>query len=433
MKIAGEVRVPGDKSISHRALLLAALGRGRSRIRGLLDSADVRSTAGALCALGAVVPRPAAEIVIDGVGLAGLRSPDQALDCGNSGTTTRLLAGIVAASPIVARFVGDASLSRRPMRRVARPLEAMGARFEFDAGDGLPMTVHGGPLHGIRWVNDTSSAQVKSAVLLAGVVAGVDVSVVEARRSRDHTERMLAARGIRVDVSGDTVSVRGDSPLAATDTDVPSDPSSAAFFAALAALASSGSLTIRDVGVNPTRAGFFDALRTMGAQVDTIGVRNRGGEPVGDIVVHPRELRGLEIGADRVPSLIDELPLLACLASRATGETRITGARELRVKESDRIAAVVANLRAVGARADELPDGMVIEGTDAPLSGVVATHGDHRLAMAFGILGALPGNRIVVDDPDCVAVSYPTFWRDLERVLGAAPRGHDAQAAGAHG
>jgi 3-phosphoshikimate 1-carboxyvinyltransferase len=433
MRVAGEVRVPGDKSISHRALLLAALGQGRSRIRGLLDSADVRSTAAALRALGVVVPPGAGEMVIDGVGRAGLRSPGHALDCGNSGTTTRLLAGIVAASPIVARFVGDASLSRRPMRRVARPLEAMGARVEFDGGDGLPMTVHGGPLRGIRWVNDTASAQVKSAVLLAGVVAGVEVAVVEPRRSRDHTERMLAARGVHVDVSGDTVSVRGDSPLMAADTDVPSDPSSAAFFAALAALASTGSLTIRDVGINPTRTGFFDALRTMGAELETTGVRDEGGEPVGDIVVRPATLHGLEIGAGSVPSIIDELPLLACVASRATGQTRITGAGELRVKESDRIAAVVANLRVVGARAEELPDGMVIEGSESPLSGNVVTHGDHRLAMAFGILGVLPGNRIVVDDPDCVAVSFPTFWQDLQRVLGAAARGRDAQAAGARG
>jgi 3-phosphoshikimate 1-carboxyvinyltransferase len=433
MKIAGELRVPGDKSISHRALLLAALGRGRSRIRGLLDSADVRSTAGALRALGVVVPQPTADMVIDGVGLAGLRSPDQALDCGNSGTTTRLLAGVVAASPIVARFVGDMSLSRRPMRRVAVPLEAMGARFEFDAGDGLPMTVHGGPLRGVRWVNETSSAQVKSALFLAGVVAGVDVSVVEPRRSRDHTERMLAARGIRVDVLGDAVSVRGGSPLAAADTDVPSDPSSAAFFAALAALASAGELTIRDVGVNPTRAGFFDALRVMGADIETTGARDQGGEPIADIVIRPRGLRGVDVGPDKVPSLIDELPLLACVASRATGDTRITGARELRVKESDRITSVVANLRAVGARAEELPDGMVIEGSASPLSGVVATHGDHRLAMAFGILGALPGNRIVVDDPECVAVSFPAFWRDLERVRGGTATGHGAHAAGARG
>jgi 3-phosphoshikimate 1-carboxyvinyltransferase len=433
MKVDGELRVPGDKSISHRALLLAALGKGRSRIRGVLDSADVRSTAAALRALGVDVPQLAGEMAIDGVGLTGLRTPHNDLDCGNSGTTTRLVAGIVAACPIAARFVGDASLSRRPMRRVARPLEAMGARFEFDAGDGLPMTVHGGSLRGIRWMNETSSAQVKSAVLLAGVVAGVDVTIVEPRQSRDHTERMLAARGVRIEVSGDAVSVSGSAPLAAADTDVPSDPSSAAFFAALAALASAGSLTIREVGVNPTRVGFFDALRTMGAQIEMTAPRDQGGEPVADIVIRPRELRAVDVGPDSVPSLIDELPLLACVASRAVGETRITGARELRVKESDRISAVVANLRTIGVQVEELPDGMVIEGSDRPLDGSVATHGDHRLAMAFGILGALPGNQIVIDDPACVAVSFPTFWRELQRVRGMPASDRGAHAAGARG
>jgi 3-phosphoshikimate 1-carboxyvinyltransferase len=433
MKIAGELRVPGDKSISHRALVLAALGDGQSRVRGVLESADVHSTAGVLRALGAVVPPLAREIVVDGIGVRGIRPPSAVLDCGNSGTTARLLAGVVAASAITARFVGDASLSRRPMRRVARPLEAMGARFVFDAADGLPMTVHGGPLHAIDWSNETSSAQVKSAILLAGVIAGVEVSVDEPRRSRDHTERMLAARGISVDVFGGRVTVRRTGPLAARDTDVPADPSSAAFFAALAALASSGELTLREVGVNPTRIGFFEALREMGASVEHHGASEQGGEPVADLVVRPGELRGIAVGEDRVPSLIDELPLLACVAARARGATTITGAHELRVKESDRIAGVVANLRAVGARAAELPDGMVIEGSNTPLAGRVATHGDHRLAMAFAVLGALPGNRIVVDDRDCVAVSFPTFWRELDRVRVGAPLIHETAEARADG
>jgi 3-phosphoshikimate 1-carboxyvinyltransferase len=433
MKVGGEMRVPGDKSISHRALLLAALGTGRSRVRGILDSADVRSTADAVRALGADVPTLAPEIVVDGIGVDGIRAPSAALDCGNSGTTARLLAGVVAASPIVARFVGDASLSRRPMRRVARPLEAMGARFEFDAADGLPMTVRGGRLRAIDWTNETPSAQVKSAILLAGVIAGVDVSVAEPRRSRDHTERMLAARGVSVDVSGDRVTIRPDGPLAAYDTDVPADPSSAAFFAALAALASSGELTLRDVGVNATRIGFFEALREMGASVELHGVREQGGEPVADVLVRPGVLRGISVGGERVPSLIDELPLLACVAARARGETTITGAHELRVKESDRIAAVVANLCAVGARAEELPDGMVIEGSDLPLVGRIATHGDHRLAMAFGVLGALPGNNIAVDAPDCVAVSFPTFWRELDRVRAGTPPARETAEARANG
>jgi len=420
MKVSGEVRPPGDKSISHRALLLAALTDGSSRIRGILDSADVRSTAAALRALGVDVPPLEPEMRVRGVGLRGLRAPRVALDCGNSGTTTRLLAGVAAASPLSARFEGDASLSRRPMRRVARPLEAMGARVEFDHADGLPMTVYGGPLRAIRWANETSSAQVKSAILLAAVVAGVEVVVSEPRLSRDHTERMLSARGVTVERSGNVVRARPADRLEPRDTDVPSDPSSAAFFAALAALASSGELTLRGVCVNPTRAGFFDVLAEMGAAIEIVNRRDQGGEPVADVVVRPGPLSGVDVGVDRVPSLIDELPLLACLASRAEGETRITGARELRVKESDRIAAVVANLRAVGAAAEELADGMVIKGTTGALAGSVTTHGDHRLAMAFGVLGSLPGNRIAVDDPACVAVSFPSFWDELERVGGVA-------------
>jgi 3-phosphoshikimate 1-carboxyvinyltransferase len=433
MNVSGEIRPPGDKSISHRALLLAALGDGPSRLRGVLDSADVRSTAGALRTLGAEIPELAADVVVTGVGLRGLRAPHTALDCGNSGTTARLLAGVVAASPFAARFEGDASLSRRPMRRVARPLEAMGARVEFERGDGLPMTVRGAPLRRIDWTNETASAQVKSAILLAAVIAGVEASVAEPRRSRDHTERMLAARGVPLRVSENGVRVGGVERLAACDTDVPADPSSAAFFAALAALASGGQLTLRAVCVNPTRSGFLEVLREMGAAVELGGAREQGGEPIADVVVRPGTLRGVDVGADRVPSLIDELPLLACVASRAEGETRITGARELRVKESDRIAAVVANLRAVGASAEEMADGMVVHGSDRPLAGRIATHGDHRLAMAFGVLGALPGHRISIDDPNCVAVSFPAFWEELARVRGGTRSESSPIESPAHG
>ncbi len=430
MRVSGEIHVPGDKSISHRALLLAAIARGPSRIRGVLDSADVRSTAGVLRELGVSVPDLSEDMIVTGVGAGALASPSGSLDCGNSGTTARLVAGIVAGSPIAARFVGDGSLSRRPMRRVARPLEAMGARFEFDRGDGLPMMVQGGRLQGIRWQNETASAQVKSAILLAGVMAGVEVSVAEQRPSRDHTERMLVARAAHVESSNGVVTLRAGSRLDPTDTDVPSDPSSAAFFAALAALASSGSLTIRDVGVNPTRTGFFEVLREMGAVVTVANMRDAGGEPIADITVAPQRLDAVAVGGDRVPYMIDELPLLACLATRAHGETRITGAAELRVKESDRISMVVANLRAIGAVAEELPDGMVIQGDDAPLAGTVATHGDHRLAMAFGVLGSLPGNDVAVDDPDCVAVSFPGFWRSLDQVRSGGAGHAGTSAAG---
>ncbi|MDQ8154871.1 MAG: 3-phosphoshikimate 1-carboxyvinyltransferase [Gemmatimonadota bacterium] len=419
MRVAGALRVPGDKSISHRALMLGALGTGPSRVRGILQSLDVHSTAGVLRALGVAVPALGEEIVIDGVGLRGLRAGAADLECGNSGTTTRLLAGIVAGSALSGRFVGDASLSRRPMGRIARPLAAMGARFEFGrSGDGLPMTVHGGPLRGLTWHMETASAQVKSAILLAGLVGDVPAEVHEVERTRDHTERMLVGRGVDLRVEGNAVTLVPAARLDAADQLVPGDPSSAAFFAALAAIADDGELALHDVCINPTRAGAFEVLRRMGAQVRYQDARVEGGEEVATVVVSPGMLRGAVIEGRDVPSLVDELPVLACVAACATGETRVTGAAELRVKESDRIKAIVNNLRAVGAEAEELPDGFVVRGTGRrPFAGAVATHADHRIAMAFGVLGVVPGSAITVDDPACAAVSFPTFWKELSRVV----------------
>jgi 3-phosphoshikimate 1-carboxyvinyltransferase len=419
MNVAGSLRVPGDKSISHRSLMFAALADGESRITDILQSADVHSTAGVLRALGADIPELSTDFVVRGRGKKSLTQPTVPLDCGNSGTTTRLMAGIVSALPVTATFVGDASLSRRPMRRVSKPLEAMGARFDLPPHGGLPMTVQGGSLRDIEWNSEISSAQIKSALLLAGVVAGRHVIVTEPAKSRDHTERMLGARGIGVNVDGTRVEIAPDGVLQPLDTPVPGDPSSAAFFAGLAALAEHGSLTLEAVCVNETRVGFLSTLRRMGAMVSFENRRDVGGEPVATLVVSPGELHGVRVGAAEVPSMIDELPLLACLAARASGETEITGAGELRVKESDRIAAVVANLRAVGVDAEELEEGMLIRGSDRPLAGRVMTHGDHRLAMAFGVLGAATGNAIEIDDPACVAVSYPGFWDDLRRVTSA--------------
>jgi 3-phosphoshikimate 1-carboxyvinyltransferase len=418
VKVRGTVRVPGDKSISHRALILGALGDGDSRVTGLLRSADVAATAGVLRALGVDVPVLADDVIVPGRGLRGLRPPATNLECANSGTTARLMAGVVAGHPFAGRFVGDASLSRRPMQRVARPLEAMGARVELERGEGLPMVVRGGALRELAWRTETASAQIKSAILLAGLVAGVAVTVEEPLRSRDHTERMLRSRGAGVDVEGPTVRLRPSGALAASETRVPADPSSAAFFAGLAALADSGEVALAEVCVNETRTGFFDVLRRMGARVTYDRSDVNGGELIADVVVAPHALRGVEVGAEDVPAMIDELPLLACVAARGDGETTITGAGELRVKESDRIGAVVANLRAVGADAEELPDGMRVVGSRAPLCGRVVTHGDHRLAMAFGVLGAATGGRIEVDDPTCVDVSYPGFWTDLATVAG---------------
>jgi 3-phosphoshikimate 1-carboxyvinyltransferase len=413
MKVGGTIRVPGDKSISHRALIFAALAEGASRIRDILPSADVHRTASVLGELGVPMPPLSNDITIAGRGPRALTAPTGDLDCGNSGTTTRLVAGVAAALPFTSRFVGDASLSRRPMRRIAKPLRAMGATVDVAPADGLPMTVTGGHLHGITWRSEAASAQVKSAILLAGLAAGVEVTVHEPARSRDHTERMLTALGATVDVLGATVRLVPADHLPPLRMRVPADPSSAAFLAALAVLATQGELTLPDVCLNPTRTGFYAALARMGANLALDEGESQGGEPVGTVIARPSSLTALELGRDDVPSMIDELPLVACLASRATGTTTIRGAEELRVKESDRIATVVANLRAVGVNADELPDGMCIEGSARPLRGRVQTHGDHRIAMAFGVLRALPNSEIDIDDTACVSVSYPGFWDDI--------------------
>jgi 3-phosphoshikimate 1-carboxyvinyltransferase len=417
LRVAGDLAVPGDKSISHRALIGAALAEGTSRVRGILASADVHSTAGVLRALGVAVPELSSDIEIEGVGAAGLTTPESALDCGNSGTTARLMAGVVAGAGLTARFTGDASLSARPMRRVQRPLETMGATVDLPPHGGLPMTVHGAALTDVEFTSETSSAQVKSCVLLAALCAGVEATVREPSRSRDHTERMFAAQGAEVWVNEEAVLLFAAQKLQPLDVTVPGDPSSAAFFAALAALASEGELLLRRVGVNETRTGFLASLAEMGASIELVDRRMESGEPIADIRVGTGAmLSGITVGAEAIPTLIDELPLLACIAAYAEGETRVTGAAELRVKESDRISAVVSNLRALGADADELPDGFVVRGTRPVLRGSVTTHGDHRLAMAFGVLGALPGNEISIDDRECVAVSYPGFWSDLARV-----------------
>jgi 3-phosphoshikimate 1-carboxyvinyltransferase len=385
-------------------------------VAGILDSEDVRSTASALRSLGANIPELAGEMRIPGVGVRGLRAPKIALDCGNSGTTTRLLAGVVAGHPFVARFEGDSSLSRRPMKRIAEPLTYMGARFDFERGDGLPMTVHGVDLRSVDWDTKSASAQVKSAILLAGLVSQVEVRVTETIRSRDHTERMLRSMGVDVESDRNQVCLRPARRLMPLDLAVPADPSSAAFFVALASLAGSGEIQLDDVCLNPTRIGFISAIKRMGGDIRVTGRATEGGEETGTLTVHPAALGNLSITAADVPSLIDELPLLACVAAAAGVELEVTGAAELRVKESDRIRVVVRNLRAVGARAEELPDGLRVLPGPREFSGFVDPQGDHRIAMAFGVLSAVSGNGIEIGSPEVVAVSYPRFWEDLRRV-----------------
>ena len=426
-----EVRVPGDKSISHRALLLAAAAEGESRIVGLLDGGDCRSTAAVLRQLGCAIPElHDGELRIHGRGLAAWRAPDAPLDCGNSGTTARLLLGLLAGRPFCATLTGDASLRSRPMRRVTRPLAQMGARLrELGEPDRLPVEVCGGPLAGGAHRSEKASAQVKSALLLAGLSARTPVAVWEPQRSRDHTERMLQGLGVEVRAAEEAQGWRVALPappatLPPLDLTVPGDPSSAAFLVAAALLGGDADgLLIRGVGVNPTRTGFVRALARMGGAVEYRDEHLRGGEPVADLFVRPARLAATEIGAAEVPALIDELPILAVLAARAEGVTRISGAAELRAKESDRIAVLVANLRALGVAAEELPDGLEVQGSDRPLRGRVHAHDDHRIAMAFGVLAALPGSAIEIDTPQVAQISFPGFWPLLRRLSARAAGG----------
>ena len=341
MRVSGDVSVPGDKSLTHRALMFSAAARGESRLRGLLPGADCRSTASVLRALGCGVPDlppDGSEIRVAGRGMASWSAPAAWLDCGNSGTTARLMMGLLASRPFASTLTGDDSLRRRPMRRITEPLERMGGRFrEVDAAGRLPIEVVGGPLHSIDYVSPKASAQIKSAVLLAGLGAGVPVSVTEPMLSRDHTERILGALGEAVEMDSVDEGVRirlapSGRALPPLEMEVPGDPSSAAFPVALALLADEGELRIRNVCVNPTRTGFFRLVQRMGARIAMENARTAGGEPVADLVVRPAALRGIDVGGGEVPDAIDEIPMLAVLAARAQGETRITGAGELRVK-----------------------------------------------------------------------------------------------------
>ena len=426
------VRVPGDKSLSQRALILATLAEGESRLSGLLHGGDSESTAGALRALGAEIPElptDGSDVRIRGVGLRGLRAPHDALDLGNSGTGTRLLTGVLAGSGCVATLDGDASLRSRPMARVTTPLALMGARFEHAAASGrLPMTVFGKyPLEPLDWTSPVASAQVKSAILLAGLTGGAFALVTEPRASRDHTERLL--RGVGVSVishatsEGWRVELR-DPPgrIQPLDFAVPGDVSSAAFVLALAALGGAGDgVTVEGVGLNPTRTAFLDVLRRMGAEVSVeTTTPDLSPEPAGDVHVTPSALKGVVVGVDEVPGLIDELPLIAALGARAEGTTVVTGAEELRAKESDRIHAVVTNLRSLGVEVREQADGFEIEGSDTPLRGSVQTFHDHRIAMSFGVLGALVNNQVVIDDPNVADVSFPGFAALISRIQAVA-------------
>jgi 3-phosphoshikimate 1-carboxyvinyltransferase len=421
------VRVPGDKSVTHRALMLSAVASGRSTLRGLLPGEDCRSTAQALRGLGAEIPElpeDGSEIEVHGRGLSGLKSPASTLDCGNSGTTARLLLGLLSGLPIEARLTGDASLRSRPMRRVTDPLAQMGANFrEEGEPDRLPLVVRGGDLHPLEFQSPVPSAQIKSALLLAGLTGRVEVKVLEPFRSRDHTERMLRRMGalVREAVTSEGWEVSLESPpadLRPLDLTVPGDFSSAAFLVAYGLLRERDEpVRISNVGLNPTRTGLLDVFRQMGGRIEIENVRETddpAGEPAGDLVVYSSPLVGASVGGEAIPLLLDEIPILAVTAALAKGVTEIQDARELRVKESDRLRVLAENLSAVGANVKELPDGLRIEGGAASFAGRVPVRHDHRIAMAFGVLGALPGQKVSVDDPTVADVSFPGFW-DLLR------------------
>jgi 3-phosphoshikimate 1-carboxyvinyltransferase len=402
--------------------MLAALARGggKSELSGLLTGDDVKSTARVLRQLGADISR----IQESGVRISGSRflAPDSRLNCGNSGTTARLMLGILAGQPFAATLTGDASLRRRPMRRVTEPLKQMGADIK-EGGDGLPLTIRGGKLRGLTYTSPVASAQVKSAILFAGLTGKVPVTIREPYRSRDHTERLFAHLGLGIHVRDGAIVYEPSSPsnIPTFQLSVPGDPSSAAFLVAAAILADTGELVIENVGVNPTRTGFLVVLERMGAHVERVNLRDEGGEPVADLLVRPAALTGTEVAAAEISTLVDEVPVLAVLASRARGATVFREVGELRVKESNRLELIAANLRAVGVNADVQGNDLHVEGTEKPPRGKVETAKDHRLAMAFAVLGTVDGAKVKLSEKESVAISYPGFFADLKRIRADVP------------
>ena len=409
-RLHGTIRVPGDKSISHRAIMLGALAEGVTQVEGFLDGEDCMATLRAFRAMGVNIEGPEqGRVVIHGKGLHGLQAPAGALDLGNSGTSMRLMAGLMAAQPFDTELRGDASLNKRPMRRVTEPLAAMGAVIETADVGTPPLKIRGGQmLKGIDYVLPVASAQVKSCLLLAGLYADGMTCVTEPAPTRDHTERMLRGFGYPVETKGNRICLRGDGCLQATDIDVPADISSAAFFMVGASIAPGSDLWLEHVGINPTRTGVIDILRLMGADISLHNKRDVGGEPVADIHVVSAPLHGIDIPEALVPLAIDEFPALFVAAACAEGKTVLTGAEELRVKESDRIQVMADGLRTCGIAAEPTPDGIVIEGGQLR-AGRVDSHGDHRIAMAFAMAALRSAGEIVIDNCANVDTSFPGF------------------------
>ena len=413
----GEITVPGDKSISHRAVMLGALANGTTHITGFLMGEDCLSTIDCFRKMGVSIDVSDKEVVVEGVGLHGLTAPECELYTGNSGTTTRLLSGILAGQSFTSTMNGDATIQRRPMGRVMKPLREMGASIEGKDDNFCPLTMHPSELHGIEYRLPVASAQLKSAILLAGLYAEGQTSVIEPAPSRDHTERMFRALGVEIETNGNVITLDPPEDLHAVDIAVPSDISSAAYFLVAGAIVPGSELTIKNVGVNPTRTGIIDVLRDMGADITESNFREEA-EPVCDLTVRYSRLHGTEIGGAIIPRLIDELPVIAVAAAFAEGETVIRDAQELKVKESNRIASMVAELSKAGVDVEETDDGMIVRGGEKPHGASFETYKDHRIAMSLSILGLAAEGASRIDEPEVVAISYPDFFGTIEKLGG---------------
>ncbi len=416
-RLAGEITVPGDKSISHRSLILGSLANGETVVRGLLRGEDNMATLHAFQLMGVPISDDGETVRISGQGLRGLKEPTDVVDCGNSGTSIRLLTGLLAAQSFFSVLTGDQYLRRRPMKRVVGPLAKMGAIIHGrDGGEKAPLAILGRQLTGMHYESPIASAQVKSALLLAGLYADGETTVTEPHVSRDHSERMFAHFGADLQVIPGGVTIRGGRELTGGEIVVPGDISSAAFFLVAGLIVPGSELLIRNVGVNPTRTGIIDILQAMGGDIQLLDQRMVSGEPVADLLVRASTLKGIEIGGDVVPRAIDEFPVISVAAACAAGETVIRDAHELRVKESDRIAAMAANLRLAGVAVEETEDGMIVQG-GGQINGCQAdSKGDHRIAMAMLVAGLVAGGPIAVNDTACIATSFPTFIPLLEQV-----------------
>ncbi|GIO06866.1 3-phosphoshikimate 1-carboxyvinyltransferase [Brevibacillus reuszeri] len=416
-KIEGTIRVPGDKSISHRAVMFGALANGTTTIEGFLPGADCLSTISCFRSMGIEIEQQGDKVTVQGKGWFGLEEPSEHLEVGNSGTTIRLMAGIMSTQPFHVVMEGDESIAKRPMRRVIGPLRQMGAKIDGRKdGEFTPLSIRGGDLQAISYQSPVASAQVKSAILLAGLQAKGVTSVTEPHLSRDHTERMLQAFGVQVVRDGLTVSVEGGQELKGRAISVPGDISSAAFLIAAVMVVPGSSLLIENVGINPSRTGIIDVVKAMGGSLELLNERIVNEEPVADLLVTHSELHGIEIAGDIIPRLIDEIPVIAVMASQAKGQTIIRDAEELKVKETDRIATVVSQLSKFGAKITPTDDGMIIEGEMSLTGAVIDSHGDHRIGMAMAIAGLAASGETVVENDEAIDVSFPGFAQLLEKV-----------------